>query len=126
MPPCLSSKSPSTFLTTSGTPCKRWPPRKAKPPTVILRAVEESVAAAAKSQDNQPGKWRDLVQTLSTPVADLRLSARPAFALQSLNIQNVYELVQQSPTDLFRLPNFGNRSLKEITEKWRRWSLPSG
>lgn len=67
-------------------------------PTVILRAVEESFATAAKSQDNQPGKCRDLVQTLSTPAADLHLSARPAFALQSLNIQNVYELVQQTPT----------------------------
>ena len=27
------------------------------------------------------------------------------------------ELVQQSPTDLFRLPNFGSKPRKEITEK---------
>jgi DNA-directed RNA polymerase alpha subunit len=85
--------------------------------TVILRTVEESFATAAKSQDNQPGKCRDLVHTLSTPVADLHLSARPAFALQSLNIQNVHELVQHSPTDLFGLPNLGKKSLMEIKEK---------
>jgi len=92
-------------------------PHDGDAPTVILRGVEESVATAAKSQDNQPGKCRDLVRTLSTPVGDLHLSARPAFALQSLNIQNVYGLVQQSPTDLFRFPHFGSKSRKEITEK---------
>ena len=92
-------------------------PHEGDAPTVILRDVEESVAKAAKSRDNQPGKCRDLVRTLSTPVADLHLSARPAFAVQSLNIQNVYELVPQSPTDLFRLPTFGSKSLQEITEK---------
>jgi DNA-directed RNA polymerase alpha subunit len=86
-------------------------------PTVSLRAVEESFATAAKNQDNQPGKCRDLVQTLSTPVADLHLSVRPAFALQNLNIQNVHELVQHTPTDLFAVPNFGNKSPTEGKEK---------
>jgi hypothetical protein len=101
-------------------------PHEGDAPTLILRGVEESVAASARSQDNQPGKCRDLVRTLSTPVAALHLSARPAFALQSLNIQNIHELVQRSPTDLFRLPNFGNKSLKEITEKLAALRLALG
>jgi DNA-directed RNA polymerase alpha subunit len=88
--------------------------------------VEEYVATAAKNQANQPGKYRGLVQGLSTPVADLHFSARPASALQSLNIRYVYELVQQSPTDLFKLPNFGNKSLKEIKEKLATLGLTLG
>lgn len=86
------------------------------PTTVILRAVEDYVIAAAKNQDNADGKYRDLVQALSTPVADLHLSARPGSALRMLN-RYVYKLVQKPPTDLFQLPNFGNKSLKETKEK---------
>jgi DNA-directed RNA polymerase alpha subunit len=85
--------------------------------TVILRAVEEYVATAAKNQASRSGKYRDLVKALSTPVADLHLSARPASALQTLTIQYIYEIVQKSPTDRFALPNFRNKSLKEVTEK---------
>jgi DNA-directed RNA polymerase alpha subunit len=96
------------------------------PTTVILRAVEEYVVTAAKDQTNQPGKYRDLLQALSTPVADLHLSARPASALRMLNIRYVHELVQKSPTDLFALPNFGNKSLKEIKEKLATLGLTLG
>jgi len=112
-------------------PADRWhavqalAPREGDATTVILRAVEEYVTAA-KTQGNRTGKYRDLVQALSTPVADLRLSARPASALQMLHIRYVYELVQQSPTDLFALPNFGNKSLKEIQEKLATLGLTLG
>jgi hypothetical protein len=42
---------------------------------------------------------------------------RAVECLQVLNIRYVYELAQKSPTDLFGLPNFGRKSLKEVTEK---------
>ena len=100
-------------------------PGEGDPATVILRAVEEYVTAA-KTQGNRTGKYRDLVQALSTPLADLKLSARPASALQTLNIRYVFDLVQKSPTDLFRLPNFGEKSLREVKAKLAALGLTLG
>ena len=85
--------------------------------TVILRALEEYVTAAAQRRGRGSGKYQKLVKALSTPVAALNLSARPASALKMLNIRYVYELVQKSPLDLFRLPNFGEKSLREVNAK---------
>jgi DNA-directed RNA polymerase alpha subunit len=110
--------------------------------TVIFRALEEYITAAQKRRGPQrPGKYQKLVKALSMPVADLHLSARPASTLQMLNIRYVHELVQKSPVDLFRLPNVGEKSLREVKAKlaalgdvgmtldddsyeqrsWRRW-----
>ena len=95
--------------------------------TVILRALEEYVTATGKHRGPQrPGKYQKLVQALSTPVADLHLSARPASTLKMLNIKYVYELVQKSPLDLLRLPNFGEKSLKEVKAKLAALGLTLG
>jgi hypothetical protein len=71
----------------------------------------------AKRQSHRSAHDRNLVKTLSTPAADLHVSALPAFALQVLNLRRLHELAQTSPADPFRLPRFGNKSLKEIEEK---------
>jgi hypothetical protein len=97
------------------------------PTTVILRALEEYVAATHKGRGRQrPGKYQKLVKTLSVPVANLLLSARPTSAMRSLKIKYVYELVQKSPADLFGLPNFGEKSLREVKEKLRPLGLALG
>ena len=102
-------------------------PHEGDTSTVILRALEDYVTATHKRRGRQrPGKYQKLVKGLSTPVADLHLSARPATALQTLNIRYVYELVQKSSVDLFRLPNVGNKSLKEIKEKLTKLGLTLG
>ncbi len=47
------------------------------------------------------------VQLLAAHEGDTNtVSARPASAVQMLNIEYAYEQVQKSPADLFRLPNF--------------------
>jgi len=46
--------------------------------------------------------------------------------LQTLHIRYVDELVQQSPMDLFRLPNFGEKSLKEVRTKLANLRLTLG
>jgi DNA-directed RNA polymerase alpha subunit len=101
-------------------------PHEGDPTTVILRAVEEYVTTAAKQPGNRSPKYRKLVKALSPPVADLHLSARPAFALQMLRIRYVYELVEQSPRDVFSLPDFGNKSLKEVKDKLATLGLTLG
>jgi len=95
--------------------------------TVILRALEEYVTATGKHRGPQrPGKYQKLVQALSTPVEALKLSARPASTLKMLNVNYVYELVQKSPLDLFRLPNFEEKSLKEVKAKLAALGLTLG
>ena len=95
--------------------------------TVIIRALEEYVTATRKRRrPKRPGKYQKLVKALSTPVSDLHLSARPASALTMLNIRYVYELVQKSPVALFRLPNFGEKSLREVREKLANLNLSLG
>jgi len=96
--------------------------------TVILRAVEGYVTAAAKNQADRSGKYCDLVQALRTPVADLHLSARPAATLKKLKTVYVYELVEKAPIDLFKLPNVGEKSLREVKAKLATlgltWDMP--
>jgi len=43
-----------------------------------------------------------------------------------LNIRYLYELVQEPPTDLFALPNFGEKSLREVKEKLATLGLAFG
>ena len=76
--------------------------QEGNPPTVILRALEEYVTAAPRRRRHRSRKHAKLVEALSTPITALHLSACPASALKLLNVRYVYELVQKSPTDLFR------------------------
>jgi len=93
---------------------------------VILRALEEYITATAKRWGHRSGKYQKLVKALSTPVAALNLSARPASTLKMLNVNYVYELVQKTPPDLFRLRNFGEKSLKEVKAKLASLGLTLG
>ena len=95
--------------------------------TVIVRALEDYVTGTRKRRARpRPGKYQKLVTALSTPVADLHLSARPASTLKALSVTYVYELVQKSPLDLFRLPNFGEKSLREVKGKLANLGLTLG
>jgi DNA-directed RNA polymerase alpha subunit len=93
---------------------------------VVASARAWPICEAPLTGRQRSGKYQRLVKALSTPVEDLRLSARPASALQMLNIKHVYQLVQKSPMDLFRLPNFGEKSLHEVNEKLATLSLTLG
>ena len=95
--------------------------------TVIVRALEDYVTGTRKRRGRpRPGKYQKLVTALSTPVADLHLSARPASTLKLLKVNYVYELVQKSPLDLCRLPNFGEKSLREIKQRLANLGLTWG
>jgi DNA-directed RNA polymerase alpha subunit len=101
-------------------------PHEGDAPTVILRAVEEYVATVARTQTHRSGKYRDLVQALSMPVADLKLSARPATALHAMNIRYVYELVALEACDRCGRKNFGEKSFREVKDKLATLGLTLG
>ena len=92
------------------------------------RTVKPSVRCTTRKRRGRQrsGKYAKLVKALSTPVSDLHLSARPTSTLKMLNIQYVYQLVQKSPLDLFRLPNFGEKSLREVKDKLATLGLTLG
>jgi DNA-directed RNA polymerase alpha subunit len=95
--------------------------------TVVLRVLEEYISNSSRRRGRpRASKYQKLVKALSTPIADRHLSARPASALQMLKIRYVYELVQQSPLDLFRLPNLGQKSLLEVRDKLATLGLTLG
>jgi DNA-directed RNA polymerase alpha subunit len=94
--------------------------------TVILRALEECITASAERQGHRSGKYQKLVQALSTPVADLHLSARPATALHAMNIRFIYELVALEPHELRGRQSFGEKSFREVKGKLATLGLTLG
>ena len=95
--------------------------------TAILRALEEYITATRKRPARpRTGQYQKLVKQLSTPVVALKLCARPASTLKLLKLRYVYELVQKSPSDLFQLPNFGHKSLREAKDKLATLGLTVG
>lgn len=67
--------------------------------------------AAALSDADQK-----LLDNLDTPVKELGLSVRVANCLQKARIRYIGELVQRTETDLFKIKNFGRKTIKEIRE----------
>ncbi len=65
-----------------------------------------------------PGVTTELYAKLNMTLfdfdAETGLSVRASNALQCAGIHYVGELVQKSPTDLLKLPNFGRKSLTEV------------
>lgn len=95
--------------------------------TAILRALEEYITATRKRPARpRTGQYQKLVKQLSTPVVALKLCARPASTLKLLKLRYVYELVQKAATDFVRLPNLGEKSLREGEEKLATLGLTLG
>lgn len=63
---------------------------------------------------------------LDTPTAEMEWTVRTATCLQNAGIVCLRDLVQSSETDLLKIPNFGSKSLHEITEVLSRMGLALG
>ena len=57
------------------------------------------------------------VPDLDLPIEDLELSERPRNCLKRAQINTIGELLLKSIDDLMNIPNFGQKSLDEITQK---------
>jgi Bacterial RNA polymerase, alpha chain C terminal domain len=85
---------------------------------VIIRALEEYLGSLHRKRGRlNPGKYKRLVASLSLPVAELHLSARPAACLRLLGVQYVYDVVTKTSVDLRIHWNFGEKSLREVQDK---------
>lgn len=95
--------------------------------TVIIRALEEYLGSLHRKRGRRlAGKYKKLVASLSRPVVDLHLSARPAACLRLLGIRYVYELVPETPAELRTMRNFGEKSLREVQGKLAALGLSLG
>lgn len=64
-------------------------------------------------------EWKTRRDVLRTPVADLELSSRCRRALRELNVQTVGNLLTYTVPELRKIKNFGETSLREISESLR-------
>ena len=57
-------------------------------------------------------------ELLEKPISDLELSVRvhSAFLRYEPDMKTIGDLIQKTPGELLRTPNFGRKSIKEVTE----------
>src|SRR6267378_208803 len=78
--------------------------------------IEDEMVRLIRSQ-------RDLFHFL---VKDLELPIRVSNCLRQENIQSVGELLQRTPQELLRIPNFGKKSLQDLVECLEKWHFKLG
>jgi len=61
-------------------------------------------------------QWTDGVGLMSS-IDELPISVRTRHAFEVERIEYVWQLVQRTPAELMRVPNFGRKSLKEVEEE---------
>jgi DNA-directed RNA polymerase subunit alpha len=85
--------------------------------------VQETKESEAEEEEKRRQK---LLESLALPVDDLDLSVRAKNCLDSVSLQTVADLVQNTDSDLMKLRNFGKTSLKEIKKKLSDLGLTLG
>jgi len=73
-------------------------------------------------QDKEYARW-ELQHDLAKSVDELEFCARTDNCLMSKGIRTVAMLVDKKPSDLFKIKNFGRKSLTEVEEKLNELGL---
>lgn len=81
---------------------------------IVDIVVMDEASEDLPSEEDEAGGAK---QAINMMVEDLDLTVRPSNCLKRANIQTIAELVQLSADDLFKIQNFGRKSLDEITKK---------
>ncbi len=82
--------------------------------------------AAVIPQGAKPVEVNKLDALLGQPIDELELSGRVKKALQSFEIETVRDLVRLTEKELQGMKNFGQKSLKEVTELLEKMDLTLG
>ena len=77
----------------------------------------------ATSEAPKLGERDRIRKILMTSISDLELSIRSSNCLKQAGITTIAELVQKPESELLRLRNFGRKSLVELTELVKSYSL---
>ncbi len=90
--------------------------------TIFINFDEESI-----SGDDEVDEEEERVRTiLNTPVEELELSVRSSNCLKNANIRTIGDLTKRTEEEIAKTRNFGKKSLNEIKEKLKEWSLSLG
>jgi len=68
-------------------------------------------------------KEKQKEKILIQSVEELDLSVRASKCVRTLNLNTISELTQKSEKELLKMKNFGKKSLNEIKEKLKKFSL---
>ena len=90
------------------------------------QGIEVQGEVSVEEEDKTVGLDAELLQKLSMPVADLKLSVRASNCVESENIRTVGELVVRDENQLLSVRNFGKTTLKEIQDKLGAFELSLG
>lgn len=84
----------------------------------LISESENLISELEKDLENEVKKINEITnEQYSRPISDLKLSSRAKNCLEKRGIQTIEELIRLTDLDLKRLPNIGNITFIEISNK---------
>lgn len=84
----------------------------------LISESENLISELEKDLENEVKKINEITnEQYSRPISDLKLSSRAKNCLEKRGIQTIEELIRLTDLDLKRLPNIGNITYIEISDK---------
>ena len=90
--------------------------------TIFINFEEEPIAMGPEPVEDKPKFNENLYRSIE----ELELSVRSSNCLKNADIQQIWELVQRSETEMLKTKNFGRKSLNEIKEILTEMGLSLG
>ena len=90
--------------------------------TIFINFEEEPIAMGPETVEDKPKFNENLYRSIE----ELELSVRSSNCLKNADIQQIWELVQRSETEMLKTKNFGRKSLNEIKEILTEMGLSLG
>ncbi|MCE2525093.1 MAG: DNA-directed RNA polymerase subunit alpha [Acidimicrobiia bacterium] len=82
-----------------------------------LAQLVENLAEVSLPDSLDPAAAPDLPSDLQRPIDELGLSERPRNCLKRAQVTTVGALLERTPLELLAIPNFGEKSLDEVTAR---------
>ena len=98
--------TPSEAMATAGSALRR-----------LAQLVEDLAEVTLLPNESDPSSALETTSDLLQPIDDLGLSERPRNCLKRAQVTTVGALLQRTPLELLAIPNFGDKSLDEVTAR---------
>ncbi len=113
-----------------------WTDKRIKPEDAITIAsalLRDHIEAFLKMQKitierekEEPEEKIEIKKVLSTKISELELSVRSANCLKTADIEILRDLVQMTEQEMLKFPNFGKKSLQELSAILNSYGLSFG